>query len=368
MKNDSYDEIDDLIRKLSGNSNVLSEKNLLEAMRWFSSLRDGEKENNTWIIRYRSLESFKLDANRDGSETYYRALKDALIAITIGDYGSLEYKGYKIYYSDTPVLSGISLGDGREKYRYQLGFHCDALSVEYYEEYNSDEERKAYIDPENELFDKTLELLDREIEALDEGIWIKEKKKLSIYDFKDYEGDNSRFKKIEWDDMEKDASETFTHLMNDAHMRSKDLPFTEADFEIFADVIRLMIFYADYGKRVSRCDLERFVLYEWKPKSERNCYIWQCMDLFDVYCIPDDLLDGCAIYYFIYDPQGWEAVACTIPILVLWKMCLDYDPDDLKNQILKYFDFIPGDGYRERIEMLIETDRTKAKCGGAEDD
>ncbi len=73
--------------------------------------------------------------------------------------------------------------------------------------------------------------------------------------------------------------------------------------------------------------------------------------------LPDRLLDNCSIYYFLDDPQGWEAMAYLLPIVALWEMCQDYDPDNVKNEMLRIFDLIPITGYRYKIEKLIEEDR-----------
>ena len=51
------------------------------------------------------------------------------------------------------------------------------------------------------------------------------------------------------------------------------------------------------------------------------------MDEFGQGDLPNRLFDNCTLYYFLYDPQGWEAVAYLAPIMALWEMCHDYDPD-----------------------------------------
>ena len=130
-----------------------------------------------------------------------------------------------------------------------------------------------------------------------------------------------------------------------------------------------MVFFADYGKRYYLVELQGYISFEWKPKTKREKYIWKCMQEFGQGDFPDRLFDNCTIYYFSDDPGGWEALAYVLPIAALWEMCQDYDPDSVKDGILKAFDLIPdGERYRERIEKLIAEDREKAKQGGSEDD
>ncbi|MCR5223028.1 MAG: hypothetical protein K6D90_09220 [Lachnospiraceae bacterium] len=347
---------------MSDVTNRKSDEDLKQAMSSLAEATDEEKENNPWIIKYHDLPSYQLNVTRDGSEDYFKALTEAILAITKGEYGSIDYKGFKIYYNDTPHVHSISLEDGHMEYGYETGFRCEALSMECYEEYHSEEERMAFLDPENALFKKTLALLDKEIEYLDEGTWIKEKKKLNIYDFKDYAHKNPNFKKIEWDDRNKDASTTFSHLMEHASMKTTGLVFTEDDFKIFAEVIRRMVFFADYGNDdfLGRCDLQGFVMYEWKPETKRDRYIWRCMDEFGQFDLPDNLLNNCALYYLVDDPQGWEALAYLLPITALWIMCEDYEPDSVKKELLDVFDLIPDNGYKDRVEKMIEEDRKNA--------
>ena len=57
---------------------------------------DEEKNADDWITRYLTLPSYVLDTVRDGSDEYFNALKEAILAITIGKYGSIDYKGYKM--------------------------------------------------------------------------------------------------------------------------------------------------------------------------------------------------------------------------------------------------------------------------------
>ncbi len=366
--NDSYDDISEMIENSAGKATPPSPEELEEALRKMAESRDEEIDNDPWKKRCQSLQSYPLDVIRDGSDEYIKALTEAILAITGGDYGSIDYKGYKIYYNDTPHLSSISLNDGHAEYSYYVGFRCEALRGEYYEEYHSEEERKAYLDPENDLFENTLALLDKEIEELDEGKWIRNRKTLNIYDFKDYSPDPRKFKQIEWEDRNKDASDTFSFLIEDALMRAEGQTFTEDDFNIFADVIRRMVFFADYGKRNYLVNLQGLIWFEWKPRTKRDRYIWLCMDEFGQGDLPDRLLDNCTIYYFRDDPQSWEALAYLLPIAALWEMCHDYDPDNVKNVMLNAFSLIPEEGYRERIEKLIEEDRAKADEGESEDD
>ncbi len=340
------------------NVNVMD---IREAMSSLAASEDEERDNNPWIIRCHNLPAYQLDVSRDGSDEYFNALTDAILAITKGEYGSIEYKGFQIYYDDMPRVKCISLADGHIEYCYWITFRCNALSMEGCDEYHSEEERMAFLDPGNDLFQKTLELLDNEIAYLDEGKWIKEKK-LEIYDFNDNSDVNRHFKKIEWEDRNKDASATFSFLMENATMRTKGLAFTEDDFELFADVIRKMVFFADYGVGgwLARADLHGFVLCEWKPQTKRDRYIWRCMHEFGQFDMPDNLLDNCTIYYLVDDPQGWEALAYLLPITALWIMCEDYEPDLVKKEMLDVFDLIPDNGYRDRIERMIEEDRKNA--------
>ena len=364
----SHDDISEMIESTAGTTTPHSPEELAEALRKMAELTDEEVGNNLWTQRSESLQSYPLDVIRDGSDEYIKALTEAILAITGVDYGSIDYKGYKIYYNDKPRINSLSLEDGHVEYSYNIGFHCDALNIESYEEYHSEEERKAYLDPESELFEKTLGLLDYEIGLLDEGKWLKKKKTLGIYNFKDYSPDARKFKRMEWEDRDNDASDTFSFLIEDALERANGMAFTEDDFNIFADVIRRMVFFADYGKRNYLVNLQGLIWFEWKPKTKRDRYIWLCMDEFGQGDLPDRLLDNCTIYYFRDNPQGWEALAYLLPIAALWEMCQDYDPDNVKNVMLNAFSLLPEEGYRERIEKLIEEDRAKADKGGSEDD
>ena len=180
------DDLSELIENYAGKSSPASPEDMKKALRTMAASEDAERSENPWIKRKHELPVFTLDVIRDGSEKYYNALTDAILAITGGDYGSIDYKGYRIYYTDTPHIRSFSLIDGHKEYSYELSFQCDALSTFCYEKYNSEDERKAFLDPHNEMFRKTIGLLDKEISFLDDGKWIKERKKLNIYDFKDY--------------------------------------------------------------------------------------------------------------------------------------------------------------------------------------
>ncbi|MBO4900013.1 MAG: hypothetical protein J5509_06955 [Lachnospiraceae bacterium] len=362
------DDISKMIEENAGKSAPVSQEELMKAMDSMAASHAEEKANDPWIKRSRKLPAYALDVIRDGSDEYHKALTDAILAITEGEYGYIDYKGYKIYYNDTPHLKSISLKDGKKEYSYWISFECDALRCTCYEEYESEEERKGFLDPKNELFEKTLAMLDREIEYLDEGSWIKEKKKLNIYDFKDYTPGERRFESIEWDERNKIASNMLSYLMDDALKRARGHEYTEADFAVFADVIRTMIYFADYGKRNYLFELEGLIQFKWKPKTKHDRFIWQCMDEFGQGDLPNRLFDNCTLYYFLHDPQGWEAVAYLAPIMALWEMCHDYDPDSIKDGLLRLFDRIPAEGDRERIEKLIEEDRAKAGKGGDTDD
>jgi len=343
-------------------------EDIKQAMRMMASLEEEEKANNPWIQRFHELPDYILDVVRDGSEEYISALTEAILAITNGCYGNIDYKGYKIYYNDTPHVRSISVADGHTEYSYEISFQCDALMAFSFEEYSSEDERKAFLDPENEAFQKTIALLDNVIEYLDDGTWIKKRKKLHIYDFKDYSPDFLKFKHIEWEDRDNMASETLSYLMDDALSRAKGLEFTEEDFMVLADVIRRMVYFADYGIRRDRCFLQGYIWYEWKPKTKRDRFIWRCMDEFGQGDLPDWLINNCTIYYLMDDPKGWEALAYILPITALWEMCTEYNPDSVKNTMFKVFDLIPKGDYVERIEKLIAADRENAEKGGSEDD
>ena len=151
-------------------------------------------------------------------------------------------------------------------------------------------------------------------------------------------------------------------------MRTKDLPFTEDDFNTLTDVIRRMVFFADYGKRYSMVELQGFIWYQWKPATKRDRYIWLCMDEFGQRDFPDRLINNCAIYYLVDDPQGWEAVAYLLPIIALMQMCNKYEPEDIKKLMMTVFDLVPNGDYRERTEELIAQDRLKAEKGESEYD
>ena len=368
MKNNSYEDVSEMIENNSESTNHPSPEMMQQAFIDLISSEEDEKSNDPWLNRYKTLEAYTLDVTRDGSEDYFKALTEAILAVTDGDCGYIDYNGYKIYYSDTPRIRSISLEDGHKDYSYEISFHCDALSMFCTEEYHSEDERKAYRDPKNELFSKTVALLDRQIEELDKGTWIRERKKLGIHDFKDYSPDSLHFQRIEWNQRENDAANTLSFLIDDAYSRAKGLVFSEDDFDIFSDVIRRMVFFADYGKRNYLVDLQGFIWFRWKPTTKRNRYIWLCMDEFGQGDLPDRLLDNCTMYYLIDDPQGWEAIAYILPIVALSEMCVDYNPDSVKDNMLKVFDLLPGKEYRKRVEKLIEEDRVKAEKGESDYD
>ncbi len=348
----------------------LPTEKMLEGLRAMAEATDEERSNNPRIKRYHDLPAYPLDAVRDGSDSYFKTLTEAILAAAAGDYGSINYKGYKIYYMDTPSLKSLSLEDGHKEYSYEIRFMCDALCRFGIAEYHSEEERKAFLDPESEQFKMTLALLDRQIEYLDEGTWIKGRKKLKRYELKDYSPGDIHFADIEWADRTADAEATYGFLLEDAMTRAKGCPYTEEDFDIFAAMIRKMVFFTDYGKRNSLCRLQGLV-WEWKPETKREKYILRCMKEFGQGDLPDRLLDNCTIYYLVDDPQGWEAAAYLIPIIVLKEICQDQDlnPDRVKDEMLRIFDLVPdGSRYRERMEKLIEEDRAKAGKGENGDD
>ena len=357
------DDITEMIENNAGKPSPKSPGELATAMIDLVSSEEFYKANDPRIKRYHDLKAYKLDVARDGSDTYFNALTEAILAIANGSCGSIDYKGYKIYYTDTPRIKSVSLETGHKEYSYEVSFRCDALNIFNTEEYHSEDERKAYLDPENELFAKTLALLDKELEYLDDGTWIKKKKTLNIYDFKDYSPDDLTFKQIDWDDRVYDASETISYLIDDALIRSKGCTFSEDDFNIFSEVIRRMVYFADYGRRNYLPELQGLIWFEWKPKTKRDLYIWRCMDKFGQGDLPDRLVDSCAIYYFLDDPQGFEALAYLLPITALVEMCREYEPDNVKKTMLDVFDMIGDGGYRDRIEKLIEEDRANAGKG-----
>ena len=368
MNDNSHDDLAEMIKNSRGIEPLPSWEEMLQAMEALYSSNDEAESTDLWLERYHTLPAYILDVTRDGSEGYFRALTEAILAITRGDHGSIEYKGYRIYYLDTPHVHSVSVADGHKEYSYELSFRCDALMSVYLEKYHSEEERLAYLDPENDLFGKTLALLDRVLETLDEGKWLRSRKKLRIRDFRGRSSERPKFPEIEWEERYNAAADTLTFLMDDAIARAKGLPYTEDDFCMFADVIRRMVFFADLGKRAGLVMLEGFVRFDWKPSSGKDRYIWRCMHEFGQGDLPDRLLENCAIYYFLDNPQGWEAVADLFPILALGEMCQEYEPDDVKNGMLKAFDLVPDAGYRERVEKLIEEDRAMAQKGEDEDD
>ena len=363
------DNILEMIAKSAKDENPLSPEEIKQGMFNMLELEDEVQSNNPWIKRYHTLPVYSLDVVRDDSNEYRKALADAIVAITGGDYGSIDYRGYKIHYNETPYISSYSVKDGSVKYSYDLGFVCDALLGQEVEEYSSEDERKAFLDPEDDSFVRTVTMLDRVIKDLDEGTWLREKKTLRLFDFKYYNPELIYFNKIGWDDREKDAAGTLSFLMKYATERAKGIEYTEDDFELFAGVIRRMVFFADYGKRNYLYSLEGFVLYKWEPETKLERYIWRCMREFGQGDVPDRLFDNCTIYYFLDDPQGWEAIAYILPIIALGVMCSEFDPDEVKTELLRVFDIIPYNGYVERIEKLIEEDRAGAdKTGGSEND
>ena len=356
-----YDDVSKMIEENKESSNPISPEKMEEAMSDFAKSIDEAELGDSWVKRYHDLPAYKLDVRRDDSEAFAQALTEAIMAITKGEYGSIDYNGYRIYYSDEPQIASISLESGKKEYDFWIRFLCDALSCFSMAEYHSEEERKAFLDPNSKSFETTLGLLYEVIENLDAGKWIKGRKKLDIYDFKDYTSKELIFKNIEWDERNKRAACIFSYLMEEAIMRAKGTEFTEIDFKIFSSIIRRMVFFADYGKRSSfgLVDLQGLIWYRWKPKTKRDRYIWQCMDEFGQGDLPDNLLDRCTLYYFLYDPQGWEALACVVPIMVLWEMCNGYEPDDVKNKMFEMFSITPGKSRLKEIEKLIEEDRKK---------
>ena len=346
----------------------MDNEKLTQALHVMASSSEEEKSCDLRLKRYHELPAYPLDVTRDESDQYIKALTDAILNATIGGYGSIDYKGYKIYYTDTPHLASMSLENGHKEYSYEISFQCDALSFFSYAEYHSEDERTAFLDPANDLFATTISLLDKVIENLDDGKWIKERKKLNIYDFKDYSYDGLSFKRIEWDERNKNASGTFSYLLDDALSRAKGHTFTEDDFDIFADVIRRMAFFARYGKRNYLFELQGYIWFEWKPTTKRDQYIWRCMDEFGQGDLPDRLLDNCTIYYFVDDPKRWEALAYLLPIAALWEMCTDYEPDNVQKVMFGIFDLVPDKGYRQRIEKLIEEDKAKETEGESDND
>ncbi|MCR5212513.1 MAG: hypothetical protein K6C41_08195 [Lachnospiraceae bacterium] len=363
------DELSRMIDEIAGKTPPESPEKMADALKSLGLFHDAEKDEDVWIKRYHELPSYPLDVVRDDSDTYIEALKNAIVAITKGDYGSVDYKGYKIYYDDTPHVKSVSVKDGHKEYLYMIRFHCDLLNMESYEEYHSEGEREAFLYPGSYLFEKTIALLDRTLEHLDNGIFIKKRKKLEISDFKDYSSYKEGFVKTEWDDREKSASATISYLMDDAKMRAGGYDHTEDDFRVFSDIIRRMVFFADHGKRYGRCALERLVMDKWEPETKHDRYIRRCMEDYFSFALPDELVDNCSLYYFMADPQGWEALAYVLPIIALSEMNYEYEPDHIKDIMLKAFDLIPNDGYREKIEVLIAQDREKAKKeGGNADD
>lgn len=362
------DELSRMIDEIAGEEPPESPVKMAEALESLGLLHDDEKDGDIWIKRYNELPSYPLDVVRDNSKSYEEALKNAIIAITQGDYGSIDYKGYKIYYDDTPHVKSVSLRDGHKEYLYMIRFHCDLLNMESYEEYHSEEERIAFLSPDSLLFELTILLLDRTIELLDDGIFIKKRKKLDIYDLKDHSSYKEGFGKYDWDEGEKEASATISYLMNGAKKLTEGYDFTEDDFQVFSDLIRRMVFFADYGKQYDRCELERLVMFKWKPGTKHDRYIRRCMEEYFSGSLPNELADNCSLYYFLADPQGWEVLAYVLPIIALREMNYEYEPDDIKDILLKAFNLVPNEGYRERIEALIAEDRARAIKGGGDAD
>ena len=371
VNTDSFDDISQMIEKHAGDTPFPPPEKIEEAFARMELYRDQGLVDDTWVKKNNERPAYTLDVIRDGSDKYIKALTKAIMAVTRGEYGYINYKGYKIYYSDKPHIKSTSLKDGHMEYFYWIRFLCDALSFLKTEEYHSEDERKAFLDPENALFEKTVALLDREIQELDEGKWIKKRKKLNVCDFKDYSSEGLRFKRIEWDEGIKSAFETFSYLIGDVVTRSEGCECTEEGFIVCADIIRRMVFFADYGKKTGMVKLEGLFRFEWEPKTEQDKYIKRCMEEFDQGGVPPDhLLDCWSLYYFLEDPKGWEAIAYILPIIALLEMCGNYEPDDVKDILFRmFFDRFPEDGYRERLEKLIEEDRAGAgKAGDSEDD
>ena len=106
----------------------MDNEKLTQALHVMASSSEEEKSRDPRLKRYHELPSYPLTVTRDGSDQYIKALTDAILAATIGGYGSIDYKGYKIYYTDTPYLASMSLEDGHKEYSYEISFQCDALS------------------------------------------------------------------------------------------------------------------------------------------------------------------------------------------------------------------------------------------------
>ena len=90
-----------------------------EALSGMASEIDEQLSGGTWIKRYREFPAYTLDVIRDGSDKYIEVLTKAILAITKGEYGYIDYKGYKIYYTDTPQIKSLSLEDGHKEYSYE---------------------------------------------------------------------------------------------------------------------------------------------------------------------------------------------------------------------------------------------------------
>ena len=139
---DIYDDISSMIEKGAETPTPASPEEMEEALNILSDTYDEEEANDPDIQRYNSIGSYELDVVRDGSDEYFQALTDAIMALASGDHGSIDYRGYKIYYTSAPRLTGVSLKDGHREYRYDFSFHCDALSMFVCEEYHSEEAKK----------------------------------------------------------------------------------------------------------------------------------------------------------------------------------------------------------------------------------
>ena len=59
-------------------------------MRELAQDEDETKSNDIWMSRYHDLPSYLLDVTRDGGDGYLAALTDAILAVTKGDFGSID--------------------------------------------------------------------------------------------------------------------------------------------------------------------------------------------------------------------------------------------------------------------------------------
>ena len=363
------DSLSEIIGKTAGDTPSPSSEEMFRGFEGMHSREKEIREQNEWLKRYHSLPSYAFKTERDGSEKYTKELKEALKAITKGEFGSVEYKGYKVYYDDTPRISSWSIDGKSFSYSYEIKFECEALSAGHCEKYESEEERVMFLDPENEeYFKKTLALLDAEFELLDDGTWIRKKKTLGITDFRDYDPSWVKFPQTSWEEADKEAADSLVRLLHDALERVNGVDFSEKEFLIISDTIRRMVYFADYGKRVGFIKLHGLIMFEWAPETKAERFIWKCMNEFGQGKIPNTLVDNCTVHYFLHDPKGWEALAYLLPIRALAGMCSGEEPDKIKDELLKCFEAVPGDGWKERTEEMIKADRAKAASKGGEAD